>query len=225
MTDVIQRDAIAEAIINGNVAGLTPEQKVGHQKAVSEAMGLNPLTSGLQYTKLQGREVLYASKQTAEQLRRQHKVSITNVHKEKMGDLLVVTVAAQTPDGRQDTSIAALDLAGLSGERLANALMKAETKAKRRVTLSICGLGMLDESEVESVHAIEAQALPEPEPQREGPFYYSFAEVLDDEERKALQTRIKKHSARLDREKKLWVTLAEVPGLSEYEVGEPGDED
>jgi hypothetical protein len=29
--------------------------------------------------------------------------------------------------------------------------MKAETKAKRRVTLSICGLGMLDESEVESL--------------------------------------------------------------------------
>jgi len=27
--------------------------------------------------------------------------------------------------------------------------MKAETKAKRRVTLSICGLGMLDETEVE----------------------------------------------------------------------------
>lgn len=30
-------------------------------------------------------------------------------------------------------------------------MMKAETKAKRRVTLSICGLGMFDESEMESV--------------------------------------------------------------------------
>jgi len=29
--------------------------------------------------------------------------------------------------------------------------MKAETKAKRRVTLSICGLGLLDETEVETV--------------------------------------------------------------------------
>src|SRR6185312_3719783 len=29
--------------------------------------------------------------------------------------------------------------------------MKAETKAKRRVTLSICGLGMLDETEVDSI--------------------------------------------------------------------------
>jgi len=32
-----------------------------------------------------------------------------------------------------------------------NALMKAVTKAKRRVTLSICGLGMLDETEVETI--------------------------------------------------------------------------
>ena len=30
-------------------------------------------------------------------------------------------------------------------------MMKAETKAKRRVTLSICGLGVLDETEVENV--------------------------------------------------------------------------
>jgi len=29
--------------------------------------------------------------------------------------------------------------------------MKAETKAKRRGTLSICGLGMLDESELETI--------------------------------------------------------------------------
>jgi len=39
----------------------------------------------------------------------------------------------------------------LQGESLANALMKAETKAKRRVTLSICGLGMLDETEIGSI--------------------------------------------------------------------------
>jgi hypothetical protein len=31
--------------------------------------------------------------------------------------------------------------------------MKAESKAKRRVTLSICGLGMLDESETDTIGA------------------------------------------------------------------------
>ena len=37
----------------------------------------------------------------------------------------------------------------VQGENRANAMMKAETKAKRRVTLSVCGLGMLDETEAE----------------------------------------------------------------------------
>ena len=38
-----------------------------------------------------------------------------------------------------------------TGDPIANAFMKAETKAKRRGTLSICGLGMLDESEIASI--------------------------------------------------------------------------
>ena len=42
---------------------------------------------------------------------------------------------------------------------LANAFLKSETKAKRRVTLSICGLGLLDESEVDSIPA-EAKVAP-----------------------------------------------------------------
>jgi hypothetical protein len=40
---------------------------------------------------------------------------------------------------------------GLAGEAYANAIKRAVTQAKRRVTLSICGLGMLDETEVDSV--------------------------------------------------------------------------
>jgi hypothetical protein len=39
----------------------------------------------------------------------------------------------------------------LKGDALANALMKAETKAKRRVTLSLAGLGWLDETEIASI--------------------------------------------------------------------------
>ena len=48
-----------------------------------------------------------------------------------------------------------MSIKGLVGEELANAYMKAETKAKRRVTLSICGLGWLDDSETESIRGAE----------------------------------------------------------------------
>jgi len=49
----------------------------------------------------------------------------------------------------------------VGGEARANLMMKAETKAKRRVTLSICGLGMLDETEVESLPPAATGAPPE----------------------------------------------------------------
>jgi hypothetical protein len=43
--------------------------------------------------------------------------------------------------------------ATLKGEARANAELKAVTKAKRRATLSICGLGWLDETEVDDIPA------------------------------------------------------------------------
>jgi hypothetical protein len=64
--------------------------------------------------------------------------------------------------------------ANVKGEFRANLIMKAVTKAKRRVTLSICGLGFLDESEVESI----ADAKTEPAPTVQE---LSMAEEMDDE--------------------------------------------
>jgi hypothetical protein len=45
-------------------------------------------------------------------------------------------------------------LGTLKGDALANALMKCETKAKRRVTLSLAGLGWLDETELETIPGV-----------------------------------------------------------------------
>jgi hypothetical protein len=78
-------------------------------------------------------------------------VSITKVDPKQIGDLIVVVADAKDRDGRVDSSTGAVNAGGLKGENLANAMMKAETKAKRRVTLSICGLGMLDETEVQAL--------------------------------------------------------------------------
>jgi hypothetical protein len=68
---------------------------------------------------------------------------------------------------------------------LANALMKAETKAKRRATLSICGLGMLDETEVEDIQGAQ-QTLPKKDAK---PIYTKLqAEIDAAETAEALQT-------------------------------------
>lgn len=170
--DIATREtgAIAEQVlIGGDLAKLTPSQRADYYLKVCESIGLNPYTKPFDYITLNGKLTLYAKRDCTDQLRRRDniKVSITSRGAVELGaragatveagsmhaggDVYVVTARAATPDGREDESIGAVSIAGLKGEALANALMKAETKAKRRVTLSICGLGWLDESEVDSV--------------------------------------------------------------------------
>lgn len=137
----------------GDLEGLQPIERARYYAKVCESLGLNALTQPLMYVKLNGKLMLYAKKDASDQLRKLHTVSIVIVKRERVDDLCVVTARASTPDGRTDESIGAVHLGSLKGEALANALMKAETKAKRRVTLSICGLGWLDETEVSDVKA------------------------------------------------------------------------
>ncbi len=145
-------DAVLERVISlGDLADLKPVERTKYYVKVCESLGLNPLTSPFAYIKLNGKLTLYAKRDTTDQLRKIHRVSVTISSRERIDDLCVVTARATTPDGRTDESTGAVSLAGLKGENLANALMKAETKAKRRVTLSICGLGWLDETEVQDV--------------------------------------------------------------------------
>lgn len=150
----IQQDGMAamEAVIaKGDLSKLTPDERVQYYAATCRSMGLNPLTQPFQYLNLQGKTVLYAGRTATDQLRKIHGVSIEVVSKERIEDVYVVTVKAWTPDGRQDTEIGAVAIGNAKGEQLANVLMKAETKAKRRATMSICGLGWMDETEVETV--------------------------------------------------------------------------
>lgn len=219
-------ETLQQVVMGGDLSGLTDEQRLQYHNGLAESVGLNPLFSGLQYTKLQGKEVLYATKATAEQLRKKHKISISDIKRDSVGDLLIVTATASMPDGRIDTSTAAIDLSGLKGERLANAIMKAETKAKRRVTLSICGLGILDESEVEGVKIVAevANVAALPEPKRTGPFLYNFSNIEDAEEKKALQKVAKEWGCKIDRDKKAWVCGQEVAALAAYEMEVSTDE-
>jgi len=142
--------AIEQALIQGDLSRLTPEQRLSYYNKVCESLGLNPLTKPFEYIRLNGKEVLYATRACTEQLRTIHKVSLTITSREVMGDVYVVTAQAKTGE-RCDESTGAVTIKGLAGDNLANAYMKAETKAKRRVTLSICGLGLLDETEVASI--------------------------------------------------------------------------
>ena len=143
--------ALERALISGDLAGLNEAQRIEYYKAVCESLGLNPLTRPFEYLRLNGRLVLYATRAAADQLRAIHGISILDVRIEQKDDLVIVTVRGRTRDGREDVEVGAVSVAGLRGDALANAQMKALTKAKRRLTLSLAGLGWLDETETDSV--------------------------------------------------------------------------
>ena len=151
--------AIEQVLISGDLAKLTPPQRVAYYNAVCKSLGLNPLTKPFDYISLNGKLTLYAKRDCTDQLRKIHGVSITKLERESVDGVYAVTAYATDKTGRTDTAIGAVAMDNLKGEARANALMKAETKAKRRVTLSVCGLGMTDETEVESIPAARTIAV------------------------------------------------------------------
>lgn len=119
----------------------------------------------------------YATVGCTEQLRRRDHVSMRVLSREQTPDgMYVITVQASTPDGRVEESQGVVTLAEprmtwkktadgknyqaedrtssgdpilvpLHGKARENAMMRAESKAKRRATLALCGLGLPAEDE------------------------------------------------------------------------------
>lgn len=137
--------------MSGDLSRLNAEQRVQYYNRVCESIGVNPLTKPFDYIVLNNKLTLYAKKDCTDQLRESRAISVEIVSREKIDDVYLVTARASRPNGRHDESIGAVNVKGLTGVDLANAFMKAETKAKRRVTLSISGLGFFDESEIEDL--------------------------------------------------------------------------
>ena len=145
-TVAIKTDAV---LIQGDLSTLNEDQRSAYYLRVCESLGLNPHTQPFEFIPLGGKLKLYATRACSDQLRKLHGVSIQILSRELVEDIYTVTARAEDMTGRTDESCGVVSLKGLQGEARSNKIMCAETKAKRRVTLSICGLGWLDETEVE----------------------------------------------------------------------------
>lgn len=142
---------IERVLVGGDLDKMTTDQRTHYYMKVCDSLGLNPLTKPFEYIRLNNKLTLYANRNCAEQLRRVYGVSVVGMEQQLNSDVLTITVKGQDKTGRMDMASGAVYIGGLKGENLANAYLKAETKAKRRLTLSLCGLGMLDETEVETI--------------------------------------------------------------------------
>jgi hypothetical protein len=150
-------EALQAALAEGQLQKLSVPQRLQFLAATCKSLGLNPLTRPFEFITLQGKVVMYARKDATDQLRKRDSISLRIISRENMDGVYVVTAQATSPNGRLDESIGAVPCNKLAGEALANAIMKAEAKAKRRVTLSICGLGFMDETEIDGAKAAPFQ--------------------------------------------------------------------
>jgi len=149
----IDKDAIERALMDGDLSKLNPDQKLAHYQSVCQTIGLNPLTKPFQYITLNGKLQMYALKGATDQLRKIYKIDCEIANTETKADLYIVQVKVKDKNGRVDEDMGFARIEGLTGDMLGNAMLKAVTKAKRRATLSMCGLGMLDEDEIKAIPA------------------------------------------------------------------------
>ena len=148
-------EIMEKVIIEGDLSKLSPKERIEYYNKVCESLNLNPLTRPLSYVKFDGKMILYVGKDATEQLRKINKVSIVKLEKEVIDGVIIFTAYATNGAGQSDVSTGAVAIKGLSGKALSNAIKIAETQAKRRVTLSICGLGWSDESEIADIPKAE----------------------------------------------------------------------
>jgi hypothetical protein len=145
----ISPEIINSLILTGDMSKLTPGQQTQYYVAVCKDLGLNPLTQPFAIITLQGKKTLYATKGCTQQLANIRKIDTEVLSRDIKDSVYIVSVRASMPDGRKTDEDGIVGISGLKGTDLANAMLKAITKAKRRAVLALCGLGMPDESEVE----------------------------------------------------------------------------
>jgi hypothetical protein len=167
-------EIVEDVVTKGDLSKLNSEQRTIYYRDLCASLGLTSLTQPFDWLVLNGKLQLYANRRCADQLRKINGISIAIISQDYKDGLLTFHVKAKDKTGREDEDLGVVSLPNtLSGEARANTILKAVTKAKRRVTLSISGLGFLDETEVEDIPAqakepppkdVTPPAEPKPEP-------------------------------------------------------------
>lgn len=177
---VSKANTLEQVVINGDLSKLSQAERVNYYRLTCESLGLNPFTRPFDYITLNGKLTLYAKKDATDQLRSIKGVSIDDVDIRETDDTYIVKVKGHDNTGRSDVEIGVVLKSDMQ-KHPANLQMKAVTKAKRRLTLSLCGLGWLDETEIETIpnakvvnvtpegeiiDHVEAVPAPAPEPEQ-----------------------------------------------------------
>lgn len=152
-------EVITSLVINGDLKGLNNEQRIAYYNYRCQQAGLDPAAKPFDLLTLNGKQILYANASCTQQLCQTRKLSVQITGREKVDDIYVVSARVTDEVQRISENTGAVNIGGLKGDALANAFMKATTKAIRRTVLAHCGLGMMDESEAETIPGAERAPL------------------------------------------------------------------
>jgi hypothetical protein len=150
-----------------DLESLTEPQRQEYLRAVCKHMGVpdNLNLVALTYvdeTDGPARLVAYAKRGATEAVRNNLQIDIVSLDNKMIGGSIVFTAVAKSKvTGRQEISTGSKWVDGLQGAPLDDAIMTAQTRALRRVTLQFMGAGVLDESEVSQRKTIYTQSAPQ----------------------------------------------------------------
>ena len=161
---------VEKAILDKNFSSVPQAERLQYCKELSKTFGINFMTGPFDFIKVQGKTKVHANKNCAEQLCAIHGISVDVLSQEMDKAFFIATAKAIAPDGRYTVEAGvvsfyfkAKDRSGgysyrkMDCNEMVNAKLKAVTKAKRRAVLSLCGVGMMDESELESIDGVEKE--------------------------------------------------------------------
>lgn len=151
--DAHRARVVESLVLHGDISALSHADRVAYYVGMCNALGLNPHAQPFSFLRLNGKEIMYANRGATDQLAAIYKLTREIIEGPRVMDVagtkLVYAVCRAThPNGRVETATATVPLVDP-----VNVLMKCESKAKRRATLSILGLNVLDADEVADLPA------------------------------------------------------------------------
>ena len=175
----LDQNTISKLVLAGDMKGLNDAQKVDYYTYRCQQAGLDPAAKPFDILTLNGKMILYANAACTQQLTSNRKLSHQVTNRELVDGIYCVFVRVYDPEGRSTENMGAVPIETLKGEAKANAMLKATTKAIRRAVLAHCGLGMMDETEVETipgakVETIDTKTTPEAT-QKTGPYAHPWS--------------------------------------------------
>lgn len=153
-----QIGAVETALMMNNFGALTKAQRALVILKKCEQIGVSIWLQPYAWGTMDGKLVPVPLKGLFQQLRAKNNLTITKIEEEidkELGIFMVKVHGRVTGSSgvvREDMGLGVVGIKGLTGDPLANAMMKAHTKAKNRLTGSLCGGDSgIDDTEMSSV--------------------------------------------------------------------------